>query len=322
MISAVKQFWQPKLINSKLINIVALVAMMLGFEAAVRLLRVTLEFLGTLNIPLDLREILSRFAAFALISTPLVLAERFAPGTPQPRNYWPGIKVWTLYLILTHFWSKVVVATTTALHIKPLFNWDATGNHDLSVAIALLLPVMIFDAFYYWVHRAQHEFPVLWRFHQVHHAIVDMNCINSYSHISEELLFVFYGIIPPALLFKIDAPQVFMLSAFIAVWVRYIHSDTAINFGRLNVIFADNVHHRLHHSSDERHFNKNYAAFLPIWDQIFGTYHKPSRRLIAVGCQSSLPASEQPGFLTSLRSGSFRTLFKSTFTLIKRRVRT
>lgn len=35
--------------------------------------------------------------------------------------------------------------------------------------------------------------------------------------------------------------------------------------------------HRIHHSRLATHFDRNYAAFLPIYDQLFRTYYYPRR---------------------------------------------
>ena len=35
--------------------------------------------------------------------------------------------------------------------------------------------------------------------------------------------------------------------------------------------------HRIHHSRLDQHHDKNYAAYFPVWDLLFGTYHHPAR---------------------------------------------
>jgi hypothetical protein len=36
---------------------------------------------------------------------------------------------------------------------------------------------------------------------------------------------------------------------------------------------GDPQYHRIHHSLEERHWNKNFAERLPIWDFLFGTLY-------------------------------------------------
>ena len=33
--------------------------------------------------------------------------------------------------------------------------------------------------------------------------------------------------------------------------------------------------HRIHHSRMPQHLDRNFAAYFPIWDVIFGTYYHP-----------------------------------------------
>jgi sterol desaturase/sphingolipid hydroxylase (fatty acid hydroxylase superfamily) len=44
------------------------------------------------------------------------------------------------------------------------------------------------------------------------------------------------------------------------------------------MVLADSNIHRLHHSIDPVDYDRNFAAYFPIWDIIFGTFkypHKP-----------------------------------------------
>jgi sterol desaturase/sphingolipid hydroxylase (fatty acid hydroxylase superfamily) len=39
----------------------------------------------------------------------------------------------------------------------------------------------------------------------------------------------------------------------------------------------DNRFHRLHHSVEERHFDKNFGLTTPLWDLLFGTLCVPAK---------------------------------------------
>ncbi len=38
------------------------------------------------------------------------------------------------------------------------------------------------------------------------------------------------------------------------------------------------AHHQVHHSTDERHFDRNFGSTLAIWDRLFGTFYQPSEK--------------------------------------------
>jgi hypothetical protein len=35
--------------------------------------------------------------------------------------------------------------------------------------------------------------------------------------------------------------------------------------------------HRIHHSIHPHHFDTNFAGAFPLWDLLFGTFHRPAR---------------------------------------------
>jgi len=45
--------------------------------------------------------------------------------------------------------------------------------------------------------------------------------------------------------------------------------------GPLTNVFAGPQYHRIHHSNQRQHQDRNFAAFFPIWDILLGTHHKP-----------------------------------------------
>ena len=55
----------------------------------------------------------------------------------------------------------------------------------------------------------------------------------------------------------------------------YIHSNTRWRFPGIRWLIATPEFHHWHHTSDEEGIDKNFAAFLPLWDRLFGTAHMP-----------------------------------------------
>jgi len=50
-----------------------------------------------------------------------------------------------------------------------------------------------------------------------------------------------------------------------------------ISLGPLWAVVNSPTYHRLHHSALPLHHDRNFAAILPVWDVLFGTYHHPAR---------------------------------------------
>ena len=138
-----------------------------------------------------------------------------------------------------------------------------------AVVAAVLAEAIANDFFFYWAHRFQHRF--LWRYHAVHHSIREMNAVNSYHHASEAIVSLLLYTIPTSLIVADLGPGLPFASLAIWLHIVWIHSPTRADFGPLRALFVDNRFHRIHHSLEERHFDKNFGAFTTVWDRLFGT---------------------------------------------------
>lgn len=193
---------------------------------------------------------------------------------------------WAIYIVITVGCVTIFNALWAKLGIKPLFSvslagFSASPNKIVNVIGWFATPVIaviVGEFFYYWFHRAQHTSKFLWAFHSEHHAIREMSAWNSNHHVTEEIFRIPFMIIPTSLLIHIDpgyAPVLVWL--LIGVQGQYIHSHTRLNFGPLRYVVADNRFHRIHHSIEERHYDRNFGSFTSVWDIVFRTAHFPRR---------------------------------------------
>jgi hypothetical protein len=53
------------------------------------------------------------------------------------------------------------------------------------------------------------------------------------------------------------------------------HSHIDLRLGRLERLLLSPAHHRLHHSAELHHWDKNFGAIFPIWDWAFHTLLRP-----------------------------------------------
>jgi sterol desaturase/sphingolipid hydroxylase (fatty acid hydroxylase superfamily) len=160
------------------------------------------------------------------------------------------------------------------LDIRPIVPALTAGlPGPVGVVVAVIAAAFIGDFFYYWCHRIQHRY--FWRFHAVHHSVSEMNGLAGYHHFTEPLFeFVLY--IGPLSLLTTSPYAIPVLAGLLGWQGAYEHSPTRLNFGPLGRYFVDNRFHRIHHSSDPRHFDKNFGIFSTLWDSVFGTAHFPA----------------------------------------------
>lgn len=173
-------------------------------------------------------------------------------------------------LISAHFPARpLVIIPLNSWLSHPLVHWSM-------FLIAPLLGMILYDFFGYWLHRAQHRW--LWRLHAVHHSIEELSGINSYFHWTEPFFRMVFISLQAAYLVGIDGVEsVFVIELLVKVQGYYLHTPTTLHLGPVvRRVIADNRFHRIHHSTDPRHFDKNFAAGTTLWDQLFGTAYFPA----------------------------------------------
>lgn len=157
------------------------------------------------------------------------------------------------------------------LHIAfPDGYWGSLG--------AIVVYILIYDFFYYWWHRAQHESAWLWSQHKLHHSDRAINISSTLRHHwLESPLRIFFNTLPMGLLFDLKNPDIAWLAAIFGYWPFFIHMNLRLGLGPLSSVLAGPQYHRIHHSLESRHHNKNYAAYVPVWDIVFRTAYLPQR---------------------------------------------
>ena len=217
---------------------------------------------------------------FVALTTVFAIAERFWPAGPHK-----SAKGWLLNagVTLLYIVAPITVAAITAAALAAIANGIGLGLIDLrpqfrsgvlGAAFTTLIWIAVFDFFYYWWHRLQHEHPFFWRIHKLHHIDPQLNVSTNWRHHwLEDIFRVPFVILPMALLFKLEPAMAFVL----VLWTVFIHANLRLHLGPLARVVAGPQLHRIHHSRLTEHFDRNYAAFLPIYDQLFGTFYYPRR---------------------------------------------
>ncbi len=138
----------------------------------------------------------------------------------------------------------------------------------------LVLLLLITDVANYLFHRMMHSTKPLWVFHAVHHAQFRASpMLQNRGHLVDQGLFFFFVL--PIVMAIVGAPPAVYFS-YLAIdqfWDYFIHSDIKVNLGPLKYIISTPQYHRIHHSLERRHFDKNFGTRLIIWDYLFGTLH-------------------------------------------------
>jgi sterol desaturase/sphingolipid hydroxylase (fatty acid hydroxylase superfamily) len=140
--------------------------------------------------------------------------------------------------------------------------------------IAVLLALVLFDLWMYVWHRANHEIPLLWRLHRVHHTDPRMDASTALRFHPGEILIstlLNSGVI---LLIGLSVEALVLYKAVMVPIILLHHSNirfpAAIDRALRLVIVPPSLH-RVHHSEIMEETNSNYGTVLSVWDRLLGS---------------------------------------------------
>lgn len=159
---------------------------------------------------------------------------------------------------------------------------------EIPAAAQVIVAIVITDASKFLSHVLHHRLRPLWHFHTIHHSQQTLNPFTTKRvHIGEKLVST-VCIGAPLLALMGSQPEVWLAYYLIdAVWDYFIHSNLRIDFGPLRYVFVSPLYHRLHHSTQPRHFDKNFADRFVIWDLLYGSADFDYRGLSDTGVPDS-----------------------------------
>ncbi len=143
----------------------------------------------------------------------------------------------------------------------------------------LLLLVVLYDAWFYWMHRLMHT-KALYRFHSLHHQSIAPTVWSNYSDSYTDAFGMqsFYIIV--AVLLPIPAEILIIHRILDHINGQIGHSGFeffADRFTRAPSPMLCVTFHDQHH----QYFNYNFANFFSVWDRLFGTIHPEYDKTVA-----------------------------------------
>lgn len=129
------------------------------------------------------------------------------------------------------------------------------------------------DFFYYVFHRSAHRVRWFWAAHVNHHS-------SQHYNLSTALRQTWTGFFAFTFLFRL--PLVFIgfhpamilfVGAINLIYQFWIHTEAIAKFPRwFEYVMNTPSHHRVHHATNPRYLDRNYAGVFIVWDRMFGTF--------------------------------------------------
>lgn len=142
----------------------------------------------------------------------------------------------------------------------------------------LALAMLVGELGTYWLHRAQHRWEPLWRFHAVHHSAPRLYWLNAARFHPGDLCLLFASWYLPLAMLGCPAAVLALAAMLDTVLGLLQHSNVDLRLGALNRVFSLAEPHRWHHSRTLAEADTNYGSNLSVWDVVFGTFFLPAGR--------------------------------------------
>ena len=147
--------------------------------------------------------------------------------------------------------------------------WRLVAGLPLPVQVMAL--ILLGDFCQYWCHRALHS-RWLWPIHAMHHAAEELTVLSTFrSHPLENVLTRIATGFLPLLLLGPDPEALAWAMACAAFASCLTHSALPMPGWVERWVLVGPHLHRLHHSTEVRHHDRNFAIVFPWLDRAFGT---------------------------------------------------
>ncbi|MEW6324969.1 MAG: sterol desaturase family protein [Nitrospirota bacterium] len=230
-----------------------------------------------------LNEAVIRLSCFVGIFAVMAAWEAVAPRRPlstsKPKRWFANIAV----VVLNTVAIRLVFSMTAvgAAVVAARNGWGVLNLLDWPAWLAMIIAVITFDFLLYLQHVVFHAIPILWRFHMMHHADLDVDVTTGARFHPIEIV-LSMGIKLAAVALIGPPPWALLIfEVLLNATSMFNHSNVWMPEGldrllRWAVVTPDM--HRIHHSVIRRETNSNFGFNLPWWDRLLGTYrHDPEK---------------------------------------------
>lgn len=211
-----------------------------------------------------------------------------------------------LYTPLITGFSYLTYLSCVSVAASLKASFPQTAPITLDPVLLAVVAFMAGDFCFFFAHFLMHKVKTLWCFHEVHHSAEVLTPVTVYrTHPVEDLV---NGIVSASVFGlaagvyaasngqEIGLPTIFgvniVMFLFFSVGFQLRHSHIWLSYGRFwSHVLISPAQHQIHHSSELRHWDKNFGFVFAIWDVLFRTLYVPgARETFKLGVPNADPA--------------------------------
>ena len=204
-----------------------------------------------------------------------------------------------------------IIHTFLAVFIVLIADWTMANQFGLvywvgaNVLWTIILSALVLDFCAGWLsHFVEHNVPLFWRFHIIHHADNNVDVTTGLRHHPLESvwrgLFFFLGI------FLSGSPMyaVMIYQTLLVAATGFTHANISLP-ARLDRVLSyflvsPNMH-KVHHHWKQPYTDSNYGAVFSIWDRLLGTFRTLDPGQLRYGLDRYYPNEEDENFVALMK---------------------
>ncbi|MFI4874304.1 MAG: sterol desaturase family protein [Blastopirellula sp. JB062] len=234
-------------------------------------------------------------ASAGTILVVLFLLERWLPLRKSTRSLWRRLAVNLAVSVAALVTAGLVVQPAAAAVVgMNAAQFGILPTISAPLWLEVIVGFLLLDlSFYYW-HRLNHQAPLLWRFHNVHHLDPDLDVSTAFRfHFGEIALSALFRVVQVTLIgMSIEAYLIYEFAFTTNTIFHHSNLRLPIAVERwLNLVLVTPRMHGIHHSQVQEETNSNYSVVLPWWDRL----HRSLRLNVPQDAiKIGVPAYDQP----------------------------
>ena len=133
------------------------------------------------------------------------------------------------------------------------------------------------DLAYYFSHWFMHRVRWGWASHVIHHSSQHYNLSTALRQTWTGFFSLTWTFRLPLFLIGFHPAMVFFCVGINLIYQFWIHTEAVGRLPRwIEAVMNTPSHHRVHHATNPRYLDRNYAGVFIVWDRLFGTF-EPER---------------------------------------------
>ncbi|MBU2033070.1 MAG: sterol desaturase family protein [Alphaproteobacteria bacterium] len=223
-----------------------------------------------------------------LVLAEMLWARRRRPHAYEPRDTLTSLAFGLGSTVAGVVFGGAILAAALWLYDYRLFDF---GESWWAVWWAWPLAFVLDDLLYYVFHRMAHRVRWFWASHVNHHSSQHYNLSTALRQTWTGFFALSFVFSLPLILLGFHPAMLAIVSGFNLIYQFWIHTEAIDRMPRwFEAVMNTPSHHRVHHATNPRYLDRNYAGVFIVWDRMFGTFEqeRPEEETIRYGIVKQL----------------------------------